>query len=952
MSAAKHLLIVDDEDAMRLNLRAFFEDSGFRVTEASNGREGLEVFARERPDVVLTDLRMPEMDGVAFFRELRRVSPQTPVIIVSGRGTLLDAIEAVRHGAWDYVTKPIEDTCELELTIQRALKHAELQAENQRYHQHLEDMVRERTQQLQASEQRYHRLNRIYAVLSRVNETLVRTRSRDELIEQICQIAVEHGGFHLAWVGWVDPLSHQVVPVASAGGASEYLRHLKVFADDRPEGRGPVGTAIREGRSVICNDYAADPQTGPYRALAEQVGIRAMGTFPIRSGETGRGVLTLYAAERNCFGDQEIALLEEVAIDISFGLGHLEEEARRRQAEEALRLTQFAVDHALDSIFWIDAEARVLDVNQAVSHRLGYSREDLLRMTVFDLDPVYPRENWLDHWRKIQQGEPLRLDTCHRTKDGKLIPVEVEVNYLAYSGKECCFVLARDVTERKRAEEEMRRLNAELEQRVQERTAELSRIAGELQQAKEAAEAANQTKSEFLANMSHEIRTPLNAILGFSQLLLYHEALTPQQRQHLETINRSGEHLLALIDDVLEMSKIEAGRLTLNPTVLDLYALFHDLETMFRLRADAKRLEFVVERGADMPRYIVADERKLWQVLINLLGNAVKFTEQGAIVLRVGIQRDTAPGLRLVVEIQDTGPGIAEHEIDTLFAPFEQAEAGRGVRTGTGLGLAISREHVLLMGGDITVQSAVGQGSLFRFDVSIQESETAPAAVTRDWRPVRGLHLQPGQAPPRVLIADDDDDSRVLLAQILGAVGFEVRHVADGEQAIREFEAWQPHLIFLDLRMPEVDGYEATRRIRATAGGQRTPILVVSASVVEEERQRVLECGADEFIRKPYREQEVFDKIAACCPVKYVYAQESAPQDAAVLRAAPPPLASGAIPALPAQLVQQLREATATADLDRLLELLAEVDQLDRPLAEHLRNLAENYDYPALLKVL
>ena len=438
--------------------------------------------------------------------------------------------------------------------------------------------------------------------------------------------------------------------------------------------------------------------------------------------------------------------------------------------------------------------------------------------------------------------------------------------------------------------------------------------------AKEAAEAANRAKSTFLANMSHEIRTPMNAILGFSQLMLRDRNLDARQNQYLGTINRSGEHLLALINDILEMSKIEAGRTTLNPAAFDLPDLLNDLEMMFRVRTDGKRLSFFVELIGDVPRYIVTDINKLRQVFINVLGNAVKFTDRGGVGLRVRADRRAETGPRLLVEIEDTGPGISADEQGKLFRHFEQTKTGQQAGTGTGLGLAISREFVRLMGGDITVSSQVGKGSVFSIHLPLKEGE-AQAVRSKD-NPRHVLRLQPGQAKCRVLIADDIEDNRELLVQILGPVGFEIRLASDGEEAVREFERWRPHLILMDFRMPVMDGHEAIRRIRASPGGKELKIIAVTASAMDENRQELLGIGADDFIGKPFQEVELFQKIHAHLGVEFLYAEEPAagpPEEAAELT--PESLA-----ALPRDLIDPMREAVPSADLDQLLAKIQDVE--------------------------
>jgi CheY-like chemotaxis protein/anti-sigma regulatory factor (Ser/Thr protein kinase) len=394
------------------------------------------------------------------------------------------------------------------------------------------------------------------------------------------------------------------------------------------------------------------------------------------------------------------------------------------------------------------------------------------------------------------------------------------------------------------------------------------------------------------------------------------------------------------------MSKIEAGRTTLNLTTFDLFALLNDLEMMFRVRTNEKKLSFSVEMIGDVPQYIVTDINKLRQVFINVLGNAVKFTEQGGVALRMHADREGAPGPFLLVEIEDTGPGISSEDQDKLFRHFEQTKTGQQAATGTGLGLAISREFVRLMGGDITVDSQVGKGSVFTVRLPMKEGE-AQAVQTKD-TPRQVLRLQPGQATCRVLIADDIEDNRQLLAQLLAPVGFEIRLATNGAEAVQEFENWRPHLILMDFRMPVMDGHEAIRRIRAMAGGKELKIIAVTASAMDENRQELLKIGADDFISKPFREIELFHKIHAHLGVEYVYAEQlkaTGQEEAAELT--PESLAGW-----PKHLIDPMREAVLTADLDQLLAKIQEVEARDPRIAQALRRLAEGFQYQKLLDLL
>lgn len=480
---------------------------------------------------------------------------------------------------------------------------------------------------------------------------------------------------------------------------------------------------------------------------------------------------------------------------------------------------------------------------------------------------------------------------------------------------------------------------------------ERKRLEEELALAKSAAESANKAKSSFLANMSHEIRTPMNAILGFSQLLFRDPQLTPTQRQHLETINRGGEHLLGLINDILEMSKIEAGHVTVHPVDFDFLALLDDLERMFRLRTDARHLNFKVERLGQVPRFLHTDESKLRQIFINLIGNAVKFTEQGGITVRVGAEKTGDDSVRVFGEVEDTGPGIADDEIPKLFQQFEQTTTGHQLGTGTGLGLAISREFVRLMKGDINVVSRIGIGTTFSFHVVAGPGDEI-AAVSPGTEPnsQRVVGLLSPLSPVRILIADDKVENRNLLQQLLQPIGYETCAAFDGRQAIEITADWQPNVILIDLRMPVMDGLEATRRIRALPNGSSFAIIAVTASVFEEDRRKALDAGADDFLRKPFREAELFEKIADLAGVTYRYAEDPS---AVALPGQNGTITSEEVSqAVPEQTRHRLVNAVICANFDEMLEIIAKIDRDAPQIAHELRLKVERYEYQDLLALL
>lgn len=606
-------------------------------------------------------------------------------------------------------------------------------------------------------------------------------------------------------------------------------------------------------------------------------------------------------------------------------------ETKNQQLQQEEERFQQVFESAAVGMGLVSKAGRFLHVNAAICQILGYSRQELLSLTCQEITHPEDQDTVLKWMQQLLAGETAyyHIEKRYVHKNGSIIWALLNVALVRDRQQQPLYFVAQiqDITTLKKTEIELRH-------------------------AKEAVVAASQAKSTFLSNMSHELRTPLNAILGFAQLFSRDSSLSSQQQENARIISRSGEHLLNLINKIIDLSKIEAGCMTLDETDFDLTEMLAELKEMFRLKAHSKGLQLKFELASDIPQFIKSDRFKLRQVLINLLSNGMKFTSEGSVTLRVTrgereLNNTPSSGLAsqfLCFEVEDTGVGIADDQLVHLFTPFVQVPARIAVE-GSGLGLAISRKYVQLLGADINVNSQLGQGTIFQFEIKVTP---VVEATTKSQQQGLAIALLPNQPRYRILVVDDDESSRRLLVSILSPLEFEVKEATNGQDALELWENFHPHLVWMDMQMPVLDGYATTQQLKARSEGQATVIIALTASIFEEQKTMILAAGCDDIVCKPIQEQVIFGKVSQHLGVRFLYEESTS----VVGTDSDSALDLSALQSLPKLWVTELEQAALALDDELLYALIGQIQSQETALAKALLTYIKNFEYQKIVEAI
>jgi len=815
------ILLVEDDEAHVGLIRRAFNSGGFEsqpgeveLSVAGTLGEARRCIEQSPPDLLITDLLLPDGRGIELL-EAAEDRREYPAIVMTSFGDERAAVEALKAGALDYIVKSKASLADLPHFARRALREWESIVERRRAGEFLR-IQRDLAVALSST-------SRLIEVLDRLLETAFR-------IEWI-----DCGGVYL-----VDEQTGDLDLVAHKGLLSELVHSVSHYDADS------VNT-----RLVMAGEpaYRCHSELAPVRdefRVAE--GMRAITILPVKY--EGRVVAALNLASRSRDEIPEFTryVLEAFAAPIGGIIARVRSEEALRKSEEKYRLH---FEHVSDVVFSLDPQFRFLSVSPSVERALGYRPDEMIGRLFSELNFVAPEclQEAMSDAIRVFSGQPLSSIVYELVaKDGGRKFGEVSSVPVFRDGEVVATVsVARDVTDRKQAEEE-------------------------LAKARDAAEAANRAKSEFLANMSHEIRTPMTAIMGFTDLLMAFELPPLEHREHLQTIHRNAENLLTIINDILDLSKIEADKIELERANCSPCRVVEEVRSLMALRAAEKDLRLDVECTFPLPDTIRTDPLRLRQILVNLTGNAIKFTKSGGVRITVRCTTDENARARIKFEVADTGIGMTADEMAALFRPFSQADASTSRRFGgTGLGLSISHRLARLLGGRLDVESRPGEGSTFTLSIDPGPLDDVPMLETQPSSKARDEERQPRAATGkqtvrgRILLAEDGEDIQQLVSLVLQKTGLEVDRAENGllayDKAMASKAMGRPFdLILMDIQMPELDGYNTTRRLRDN--GWQGPIVALTAHAMAGDREKCLAAGCDEYLAKPLVPEELENILA------------------------------------------------------------------------------------------
>ncbi|WP_136810251.1 PAS domain S-box protein [Desulfosediminicola flagellatus] len=669
--------------------------------------------------------------------------------------------------------------------------------------------------------------------------------------------------------------------------------------------------------------------TRQLNSLVDGANQIASGNFEYRIPVKSRDELGQTA---HVFNDMS-AKLKQTYHSLSVALDDANDKRKKLESEEG-RLRAI-LNSVVDPLISIDTTGKIAIFNPAAERTFGYSTEEVIGKNVSMIMPApYSKEHDSYLQRYLTEGEPRIInvgrEVIARKKTGEQFPAELSVSEVKLGDEHYFIGLLRDISERKEAEKTI-----------------LS--------ARKKAEQASEAKSTFLANMSHELRTPLNAILGYAQILLDLENLQPIQIKGLETIKSSGQHLLQLIIDILDISKIEAGNLELDAQVYNFPNLLKDIEDMINIRAVEKGIQFNVWKCHDIPTNVYGDSKRLSQIILNLLTNALKFTDKGMVMFKIdrakpdisGSSENSVPLQNILrFEIQDTGIGISKMQQQHIFKPFYQATDIRLSSEGAGLGLSITRQLLNLMGSDLYLKSTPGEGSTFWFDLNLEEQKGNRLKSLKESKKITGYT---GPAT-RILVVDDVADNRNVLRYMLMPLGFEIEEAENGEQCLQKIAKRTPDLILLDLRMPVMDGFEALKQIRNNPATQELPVIAISASVSPKKIKEVMASGCNNYISKPFKKTNLLKILGETLNLEWLFTEQKRPAKAdKTLRGPDTPLSK-----LPDDIIREIvthAERGSVRKLQEIADTISTSATIDTEWQHVLIPLIRKYKFQEILDI-